>query len=147
LQRCSEEESLLIGSHLTQCKECRRVLAEEAWLAQKLETMPQAEPSRDLWPAIAGALESERPATAPLPVVLTLKRRWWMVTLAAAASAVLYLSSISFHKPTTPELTLDDVAWVTPSVKLVTEESPTHMAAYALPISQTIDSTTSNTTE
>lgn len=138
MQRCSEEESLLIGSHLTQCKECRRVLAEEAWLAQKLEMMPQAQPSRDLWPAIAEALENERPVTAPLPVVSTLKRRWWMVTLAAAASAALYLSSISFHKPTTPGLTLDDIAWVAPSVKLVTEETPTYTAAYALPISQTI---------
>ncbi|MGC8834861.1 MAG: hypothetical protein ACP5R4_12500 [Armatimonadota bacterium] len=139
MQRCSEEESLLIGSHLTQCKECRRVLAEEAWLAQKLEMMPQTQPSRDLWPAIAEALESERPATAPPPLLSTLKRRWWMVTLAAAASAVLYLSSISLHKPTTPGLTLDDIAWVAPSVKLVTEETPTYTTAYALPISQTIN--------
>jgi len=111
------------------------VLAEESALVQRLEAMPQTVPSKDLWVRIAAELDAGTGAVRN-PIFGTWRR--WCVAVAAAASIAVaaYMGSVTIgHRYTAHELTVDDVAWVSPSLQYVSEEPPTDvvMTAAALP--------------
>lgn len=134
-QKCDPREAERIRRHIDQCSACRRVLAEESALVQRLEAMPHVVPTKDLWVRIAAELDA-KPATARRPLFGTWKR--WCVAVAAAASIAVaaYMGSATLeHRYAAHELTVDDVAWVAPSLQYVSEEPPTDvvMTAAALP--------------
>lgn len=132
-RKCDQLEAEHIRRHIDECSACRRVLAEESALVQRLEAMPQAAPSKDLWACIAANLDA---GTERVPLLKSWRR--WCVAVAAATSiaAAAYLGNITMHhRATSHELTVDEIAWVAPSMQYVSQEPPADvvMTAAALP--------------
>lgn len=71
-----------VDEHLTGCPDCRRLLqARRSLLAEARRLAVEAQPARDLWPAIAARIEPDQP-----------RRSSWWLQLAAAGIALAVLS-------------------------------------------------------
>jgi tetratricopeptide (TPR) repeat protein len=105
-----EPRSQEIQSHLERCQECGRTADELRMLRSELSGLADAEPRRDLWPAVLKARAR--------PPAVSWWRRFWMVPAAAvigAAAALLVVLVLGrpvedAKKPAGPLTALETVA-------------------------------------
>ncbi len=100
VQRSDPRESREIQEHLSGCPECRRLLAEEALVTQRLGSVPRMEPRRDLWADVRNRL----PERAPAPV-RSLRQRLGLGVAAATALAAAATFALLPHPTQTPRAT------------------------------------------
>src|SRR5262249_31136369 len=62
----SDQEQRAVTAHVAECAECARTLGELRAVVERAQHLAPAEPSTDLWKAVADriAVESERPVAA-----------------------------------------------------------------------------------
>lgn len=86
-----------VERHLAACPECSAVLEDLGRLARAARGLEDREPARDLWPGIAGRLESRaQPRVVPIDAARQRGHRRFSFTmpeLAAAAIALIVLSA------------------------------------------------------
>jgi Putative zinc-finger len=100
----SEQERVALEAHLARCPTCAGVLEEIREVVRQAGSLGEVPPTRDLWPAVAAALDEPRalePEVIPLPTRrrapgagasgVYLSRR----QLAAAAAVVALASSLA----------------------------------------------------
>lgn len=101
-----------VDAHLRECLRCAALVRDIESIRRGAATLPPLEPSRDLWPAIAGRIEapvlelSPRQAAAP-------RRRTWQLT--AAAVVLVAVSSAVTYTLATRGAASADVATTVPA--------------------------------
>jgi negative regulator of sigma E activity len=93
----SDQEQRAVGAHVAGCVECSRTLHELRAVVERARTLAPAEPSADLWKAVADriAVESNRPVAT-----LGTRRRFsftWPELIAASVLLVLVSGWAALH--------------------------------------------------
>jgi hypothetical protein len=82
-----------LEQHLASCDECRTTLAELRAVVAAARSLPDTEPARDLWPAIATAIHgAAAPAVIDINQPLSARRRISFTLPQLAAAAVLLMA-------------------------------------------------------
>jgi hypothetical protein len=83
-----------MDAHAASCARCAALLADIRSIADRAAALPLLQPSRDLWPGVAGRLEAP---VVPINVAPSARRAWRLprwAGLAAAAAVLVVVTSL-----------------------------------------------------
>lgn len=118
-----------MDGHAASCARCSALLADVRAIVDRAGSLPELEPSRDLWPGIAAQLDTPVVAIAKAPSVRRLRIPRWVAVAAAAAVLIVVTSLVTRQWVTggdqaSPVAVLPNVQSVQPAESLGPAVSP-----------------------